>query len=84
MNGDVDDVTPDTMNPDVDDLFSDLLNTTNSNAVTDQQSYQVPVVDTSLVPTKESELPFNLEGPSPQIVNFNWTYLTFSPSTELT
>jgi hypothetical protein len=65
MNGDVDDVTLDTTNPDVEYLFSDLLNSTNTNAVTNPQSYQAPVVDTSLVPTKESELPFDLEGHIP-------------------
>jgi hypothetical protein len=53
MNGDVDDLTLDTTNADVDNLFSDLLNSTNTNAVTNPQPYQVPVVDTSLVPTKD-------------------------------
>ncbi len=40
------------------------LNTTN-HEVTDNESYQASIVDTSLVPSKESELPFNLEPPMP-------------------
>jgi hypothetical protein len=59
------------------------LNTTN-HEVTNHESYQAGIVDTSLIPSKESELPFNLEAPMPQTLNFNWTYLTFCHSTTLT
>ncbi len=37
---------------------------------TDHESYQAGIVDTSLLPSKESELPFNLEAPMPQNTQF--------------
>ncbi len=40
------------------------LNTTNQE-VTDHESYQAGIVDTSLIPSKESELPFDLEASMP-------------------
>jgi hypothetical protein len=46
------------------------LNTTN-HEVTDHESYQAGIVDTSLIPSKEFGLPFNLEAPMPQTLNFN-------------
>jgi hypothetical protein len=45
------------------------LNTTN-HEVTDDESYQAGIVDTSLIPSKESELPFNLEAPMPRNIQF--------------
>ncbi len=54
----------DTSNGQVDYLTDDLQNST-TNAVTAPESYQACIVDTSLIPTKESELPFDLEGPIP-------------------
>jgi hypothetical protein len=45
------------------------LNTTN-HEVTDNESYQAGIVDTSLVQSKESELPFDLEAPTPQNIQF--------------
>jgi hypothetical protein len=59
-NGEVDDLTLDTSFGDVEHLFSDLLHCTSTNPVYDSPSYQAPIVDTSLVPTKESELAFDL------------------------
>jgi hypothetical protein len=38
--------------------------------VTDHESYQASIVDTSLIPSKESELPFNLKPPMPQNTQF--------------
>ncbi len=63
--GKVDDLTLDTSYGNVEHLFSDLLHSTSTNPVYDSPSYQVPIVDTSLVPTKESELAFDLNGPMP-------------------
>ncbi len=40
------------------------LNTTN-HEVADHESYQASIVDTFLIPSKESELPFNLEASMP-------------------
>jgi hypothetical protein len=40
------------------------LNTTNYE-VTDHESYQAGIVDTSLIPSKEFALPFDLEAPMP-------------------
>jgi hypothetical protein len=49
---------------DVSDVFYVDLNTTN-HEVTERESHQAGIVDTSLIPSKESELPFNLEAPMP-------------------
>jgi hypothetical protein len=70
INGDVDDVALDTTNHDINNLFSDLLNYTNTNAVTDHNHIRCPLLIPSLVPMKESELPFDLEGPLPQNCQF--------------
>jgi hypothetical protein len=40
------------------------LNTTN-HEVTDHESYQASIVDTSLIPSNKSELPFDLDAPMP-------------------
>ncbi len=69
-NGEVDDLTLDTSFGNIEDLFSDLLHSTSTNQVYDSPSYQVPIVDTSLVPTKESELVFDLNGPMPRHCQF--------------
>ncbi len=45
------------------------LNTMN-HEVTDHEPYQAGIVDTSLIPSKESELPFDLEAPMPQNTQF--------------
>ncbi len=45
------------------------LNTTNHEG-TDHESYQASTVDTSLIPSKESELLFDLEVPMPQNTQF--------------
>jgi hypothetical protein len=45
------------------------LNTTN-HEVTDHESYQASIVDTSLISSKGSELPFNLEAPMPRNTQF--------------
>jgi hypothetical protein len=37
---------------------------------TDDESYQAGIVDTSLVPSKESEVPFDMEAPMPQNSRF--------------
>ena len=60
----------DTRKREVDYLTDDLQNS-NTNAVTASESYQACIVDTSLIPTKESELPFDLEGPIPQNCRFH-------------
>jgi hypothetical protein len=39
---------------------------TTNHEVTCHESYQAGIVDTSLIPSKESELLFNLEAPMPQ------------------
>jgi hypothetical protein len=49
---------------DVSNVFDVDLNTTN-HEVTEHESHQTGIVDTSLIPSKESELPFNLEAPLP-------------------
>jgi hypothetical protein len=54
-NGEVDDLTLDTSFGDVEHLFSDLLHSTSTNPVYNSPSYQAPIANTSLVPTKESE-----------------------------
>ncbi len=64
-NGEVDDLTLDTSYGNIEHLFSDLLHSTSTNPVYDSPSYQAPIVDTSLVPTKESKLAFDLNGPMP-------------------
>jgi hypothetical protein len=68
-------------NGEVDYLTDDLQNS-NTNAVTASESYQACIVYTSLIPMKESELPFDCL--YHKTVNFNWTYLPFSHSTALT
>jgi hypothetical protein len=45
------------------------LNTTN-HEVTEHESYQAGIADTSLIPSKESELPFDLEAPMPRNTQF--------------
>jgi hypothetical protein len=45
------------------------LNTMN-HEVTDHESYQAGIVDTSFIPSKESELPFDLEAPMPGNTQF--------------
>ncbi len=49
---------------DLSDVFDVDLNTTN-HEVTEHESYQAGIVDTSLISSKESELSFNLEAPMP-------------------
>ncbi len=49
---------------DVSNVFDVDLNITN-HEVTEHESYQAGIVDTFLIPSKESELPFNLEAPMP-------------------
>ncbi len=43
---------------------------TTNHEVTDHESYQAGIDDTSLIPSKESELPFDLEAPMPQNTQF--------------
>jgi hypothetical protein len=47
---------------DLSNVFDVDLNTTN-HEVTEHESYQAGIVDTSLIPSKESELPFDLDAP---------------------
>jgi hypothetical protein len=49
---------------DVSNVFGVDLNT-NNHEVTEHESYQAGIVVTSLIPSKESELLFNLEAPMP-------------------
>ncbi len=51
------------------DVIDVDLNTTN-HEVTDHESYQAGIVDTSLIPSKESEIPFDLEAPMPRNTQF--------------
>ncbi len=60
------------------------LNTTDDDEVTDHESYQAGIVDTSLIPSKESELHLTWKLQCHKTRNFNWTYLTFYHSTTLT
>ncbi len=69
-NGKVNDLTLDTSYGDVEHLFSDLLHSTSTNPVYYSPSYQAPIVNTSLVPTTESELAFDLNGPMPRHCQF--------------
>ena len=78
-NGKVNDLTLDTSFGDVEHLFSDLLHSTSTNPVYDSPSYQAPIVDTSLVPTKESELAFDLNGPMPGHCQFQLDLLNSLP-----
>ncbi len=50
-------------------VFDVDLITTN-HKVTEHESYQAVIVDTSLMPSKESELPFDLEAPMPRNTQF--------------
>jgi hypothetical protein len=67
----------DTRNGEVDYLTDDLQNST-TNAVTAPESYQACIVDTSLtlIPTKELELPFDLEVPIQQNCQLQLDLLT--------
>jgi hypothetical protein len=65
----------DTRNGLVDYLTDDLRNST-TNAVTAPESYQACIFNTYLIPTKESELPFDLEGPIPRNCQFQVDLLT--------
>ncbi len=82
-NGKVDDLTLDTSFGDIEHLLSDLLHSTSTNPVYNSPSYQAPIVDTSLVPTKESELAFDLNVPMPRHCQFQLDLLNIL-STELT
>jgi hypothetical protein len=64
-----------TRNSEVGCLTDDLQNFT-TNGVTAPESYQACIVDTSVIRTKESELPFDLEGPIPQNCQFQLDILT--------
>ncbi len=44
--------------------------------VTDHEPYQASIVDTSLIPSKESELPFDLDAPMPQNTLFQLDLLS--------
>ncbi len=65
----------DTRKREVDYLTDDLQNSS-TNAVTAPESYQACIVNTSLIPMKEAELPFDLEGPIPQNCQFQVDLLT--------
>jgi hypothetical protein len=55
---------------DLSNVFDVDLNTTN-HEVTEHESYLAGIVDTSLIPSKESELPFDLEAPMPCNTQFH-------------
>jgi hypothetical protein len=65
----------DTRNGLVNHPTDDLWNSA-TNAVTALESYQACFVDTSFIPTKESELPFDLQGPLPGNCQFQVDLLT--------
>jgi hypothetical protein len=50
------------------------LNTT-THEVTERESYPVGIVDTSLIPSKESDVLFDLEAPMPQNTQFQLNLL---------
>ena len=47
------------------------FDTTNHKDTDHESAYHAGIVDTSLIPSKEFGLPFNLEAPMPQTLNFN-------------
>ncbi len=54
---------------DVSNVFDVDLNTSN-HELTEHESYQAGIVDTSLIPSKESDLPFDLKAPMPRNTQF--------------
>ncbi len=59
---------------DLSNVFDVNLNTTN-HEVTEHESYQAGIVDTFLIPSKKSELLFDLEAPMPRNTQFQLALL---------
>ncbi len=58
------------------DVFDVDLNTTN-HEVNEHESYQAGIVDTSLIPSNKSEVPFDLEAPMPRNTQFQLDLINF-------